>query len=265
MSSEFIDFLSGDGRWCIAVLEAYLDESGTHDGAPVLCVAGYAGNRRQWKAFGKEWFPTLKDSPLSIFHATDSECDRLRLPLASAIDKGNFMGIICATKPDIFNSPAFSQLKSQMGDAYAVCAITCAWGICLWSHEKKLGPVSFVYETGRPNADFVERALKALQRHNDPEVNIAAVSMVKKEECPYIATADFLSHVYGSKSYNKDDASWYNYLVRNGNVLYTEMTAHKLTEMSKLIKDDFIDKRRWKRLQRIIRRFNEKSSIKLTL
>ena len=175
------------------------------------------------------------------------------------------MGIICATKPGVFNSQAYGQLKSQMGDAYSVCAITCAWGICKIAHEKKLGPVSFVYETGRPNADFVERAIKALQRHNDPEVNIASISMVKKEECPYVTTADFLSHVYGSKSYNANDAHWYDYLVRNGNVLHTELTEDKLDEMSKLIKEHFTDKRQWKRIKRTIDRFNETNSIKFTL
>ena len=70
MYSDIINFLSGNGRFFTAMIEAYLDESGTHAGAPVLCVAGYAGNRRQWKNFGKEWFPACKDSPHSIFHAT---------------------------------------------------------------------------------------------------------------------------------------------------------------------------------------------------
>jgi hypothetical protein len=255
MYSDIINFLSGNGRWHIVMLEAYLDESGTHKGAPVLCVAGYWGNRQQWGAFEKEWFPKIEGSPHSFFHAENSKCDQLRLPLAEAIDKGKLKGIICSTKPGTFNYSASEQLKSQMGDAYAVCAVTCAWIICQWSYDNKKESVSFAYETGRPNADFVNKALIAQQRLNDPEVNIANVSMVKKEECPHIATADFLSHVYGST--NADDIAWYDYLVRNGNILYTEITSDKLNEMSKLIKDHYINQRRWKELKRIMRRQEE--------
>jgi hypothetical protein len=35
------------------MLEAYLDESGIHDGAPVCIVAGYFGDQSQMKKLGK--------------------------------------------------------------------------------------------------------------------------------------------------------------------------------------------------------------------
>jgi hypothetical protein len=253
-SREYIDFLSLHGRGCIAVLYAYLDESGTHAGAPVLCVAGYVGNRKQWLAFDKEWLPKLKDSGISSFHAVESECDRLRLPLASAIvDKGNFMGTICSVKPDIYNTYATQELKNSMGNAYAACAVSCAWVICDYAYRNNLGPVTFVYEIGQPNADFVVRAIKTLALHKDPEMNIVGVSLGRKEECVPLAAADFLSHVYGSSSYDKNSVDWYNYLVRTKKIYLTKLTPEQLVNMSKISNEYIDEKRSLKELKRIMR------------
>jgi len=259
MSTEMIDFLSGDGRRCIAVLYAYLDESGTHNGASVLCVAGYVGNRKQWLSFEKAWNSNFKDSEVAIFHAVDSNCDRLRPSLASAIDKGKFMGMICSVSPSVFNNHASIKLKSQLGNAYANCAITCAYGICKWAYKKKLDPVTFVYEMGQPNADFVVRALKALAIHKDPEINIAHIGLGRKNDFPALATADFLSHVYGND--NKNDIDWYNYLVRDSNILHTELNSEKLIKMSDILEDHYVSERRIKELKRIMR-FKENYAIR---
>ena len=54
-----------------AMIEAYIDESGIHEGAKVCVVAGYFGGRGQWRRFESEWLRLLKgyDIPLSDFHA----------------------------------------------------------------------------------------------------------------------------------------------------------------------------------------------------
>jgi len=56
------------------MIEAYLDESGIHDGAKVCVVGGYYGTQAAWRKFEKEWnkiiadYPGLKDRG---FHAKD--------------------------------------------------------------------------------------------------------------------------------------------------------------------------------------------------
>jgi hypothetical protein len=56
-----------------AMIEAYLDESGIHDGAAVCVIAGYFGGRGQWKRFETSWRSALAkfDVPLHEFHAKD--------------------------------------------------------------------------------------------------------------------------------------------------------------------------------------------------
>lgn len=57
----------------LAMIEAYLDESGIHDGATVCVISGYFGGRGQWKRFEEAWRNALKQSqvPLGEFHAKE--------------------------------------------------------------------------------------------------------------------------------------------------------------------------------------------------
>jgi hypothetical protein len=55
------------------MLDAYLDESGIHDGAAVCVISGYYGGRGQWKKFEALWRKSLAqfNVPLEKFHAKD--------------------------------------------------------------------------------------------------------------------------------------------------------------------------------------------------
>ena len=56
------------------MIEAYLDESGIHDGASVCVVAGYYGTQAAWRKFEKEWNKLIADYPELTdrgFHAKD--------------------------------------------------------------------------------------------------------------------------------------------------------------------------------------------------
>ena len=57
------------------MLNAYLDESGIHDGAQVCVVAGYFGKKGPWRKLEASWKATLEQKdfrvPLKEFHAKD--------------------------------------------------------------------------------------------------------------------------------------------------------------------------------------------------
>lgn len=55
------------------MIDAYLDESGIHDGAAVCVIAGYFGGRGQWRIFDENWRHTLSSHGLALadFHAKD--------------------------------------------------------------------------------------------------------------------------------------------------------------------------------------------------
>jgi len=53
-----------------AMIDAYLDESGIHDGAAYCVIAGYFGGRGQWRKFEKSWKQLLREFrvPMEKFH-----------------------------------------------------------------------------------------------------------------------------------------------------------------------------------------------------
>jgi len=56
------------------MLEAYMDESGIHDGAHACVIAGYWGSKKKWRRFEKRWPEILKDAnepSLKEFHSTE--------------------------------------------------------------------------------------------------------------------------------------------------------------------------------------------------
>ena len=58
----------------IAVLKVFMDESGTHEGSPVVTVSAYFGKPREWERFTKHW--NRQKRPIRVFHAAD--CANLR-------------------------------------------------------------------------------------------------------------------------------------------------------------------------------------------
>lgn len=69
--SGFLAFLGEHDRpgALIAVFGAYSDESGTHDGSPIMTVAMYLGRREAWDAFENGWAAdVLLNGRLSYFH-----------------------------------------------------------------------------------------------------------------------------------------------------------------------------------------------------
>lgn len=59
---------SNDGL--VAVFKTYIDESGIHEGSPVVTVAAYMARPKQWQAFTSAWRRAIK--PIKIYHATDA-------------------------------------------------------------------------------------------------------------------------------------------------------------------------------------------------
>jgi hypothetical protein len=211
---------SGNGRRLVAVIEVFMDESGTHAGSPILCVAACAGTQAHWEKFLSLW--QEKD-----FHAQDAKFEPLKSKLADAFDESELEAIVTWVKPDEFRQYANQTLKNNLGNAYALCAFACAVGIRRLAQEFGAGPVSFVIEAGQPNATFVEGTLKAMM--DDPANGIAAVGLARKSEFVQLVTADFLAHSCATSN------EWYTRLRKGGGVAHEHLTAAKLERISRKI------------------------------
>lgn len=69
---DIADSILGYGQGLIAVLHhAYFDESGTHDGAPVMSFGAYLFTSDQARKFSRDWAKDLKRLGLPFAHMTD--------------------------------------------------------------------------------------------------------------------------------------------------------------------------------------------------
>jgi hypothetical protein len=64
-------------------VESYMDDSGSHDGAPVCIIAGYFGGHRRWLRFEEQWKGVLESYGVKEFHSKifwgrDSDGRRLK-------------------------------------------------------------------------------------------------------------------------------------------------------------------------------------------
>jgi hypothetical protein len=164
------------------VVTVFLDESGTDDKGVCVTVAGFYGDNDQWKTFCDLWKPSSER-----FHALNSNS---RFPkLCEAIEASKIHGVFITIWKSDYKALTTEHMKSFIGNCYAVCALLCAMQIC---EEVKNVPISFVYELGQPNFEFVKRILDAMMDSGDHR--ISSVTGAKKSEFIELHAADFVSH-----------------------------------------------------------------------
>lgn len=164
------------------MLTAFLDESGTDDRGVCVTVAGFYGDESQWQLFRDLWKPHSKG-----FHALNSS-SRFG-PLCEAIEASKIQGIFVTVWKATYKALANEHMKSFVGNSYAICAFLCAMQIC---QEINGVPVSFAYELGQPNFNFVKRILEAMM--DSGEYSMASVVGAKKVDFIELHPADFVSH-----------------------------------------------------------------------
>ena len=184
-SQHLSTMLLCDGKRGLAVLTAFLDESGTHAGAPVVAVAGFYGNAEQWRAFRRMWEPHSAD-----FHAKDKS--RKYPILVEAIDSSGINGILVTLGKNSYRANSTAQMISQLGNEYSLCAFECALGICRFADS----PTAFVFEQGQPNFKFVMGVL--LDMLDAGDTRISSVTPARKEDFIELHPADFVSHLASS-------------------------------------------------------------------
>jgi hypothetical protein len=105
----------------LAMLEAYFDESGIHDGAAICVIAGYFGYAAHWKAQEIKWRNVLDSYhfPLKDFHARAMVGSRQYQPmleeLALSLSKSSIYPVFAGIIVDDFNSFSEKQRRFMTG------------------------------------------------------------------------------------------------------------------------------------------------------
>ncbi len=118
----------------VAVLKAYMDESGTHAGSPVVTVGLYVSKPRIWQAWTKDWNATKR--PIKVYHAVDAhnrtgEFKGMDRPTRNAfvakllpvLARHPIMGIAVGINMTAFHKAMkpHPELRAMFGTPYAAC------------------------------------------------------------------------------------------------------------------------------------------------
>jgi hypothetical protein len=206
---EFIDFLSGEDKRGVAMVEAYFDESGIHFGAPLVVVAGWIGDRKTWKSFTKKWITILRKAGIQYFHSTDPKCEPLKPKLFNAIIKRDLMGMAWSVNPLVFKEIASNKYMSRFGNAYSTCAFSVAGLVSQMAKILGYTSVAIVYEDGQTNTEFISQTLTAMKAEPvDHRLgSITFINKIHPNGIP-LQASDFLAHAVGT-----NETKWINQFI----------------------------------------------------
>lgn len=235
VSPQLVALFSGDGKRIVVVMEAFMDESGTHKGSPTVSVAAVVGAHWQWRRFLSFWDDRY-------FHAKDPRCAPRKHGLFEAMQDSELKSFVAWIKPEDYRAHATAHFRSGLGNAYAVCAFASAMGVCKFCRDNNLGKIAFVLESGQPNVEFVRQTLEYMQTKE--RYRIASVAVANKKDFVQLCTADFVAHSRTS------DEEWFGFLYDSGRVSQDHITSEKLARMSSQITEAV---NRFKRNRRLLR------------
>jgi hypothetical protein len=162
------------------MLEAYFDDSGTHDESPIVVVGGLLGTTEQWMYLDDHWRPLL-DAPLEgkpklkQFHlshcaALDGEfsgykrpeSDHLRWKFRKIIVDAGLRSISYGIQTAAWNRHVKGKYRKLLGgSAEAFCVAACVRAAFQEAAKKRQDIVSVTFDQGRNTPQLAEWADKA--------------------------------------------------------------------------------------------------------
>lgn len=196
----------------MGVIHAYFDESGTHEGSRVMCVAGYLFAANDAKRFNDAWGAALRQAGLPYFRM--SECAggggqfkdwapkrraALAKTLIALIRRRMMHGFAVSMSPAEYAATAPPGWAELYGGAYTVCLEMALVQIGKWARRTQYkGRIAYFFEAGhrlqgQANAEMNSLATKPLQCE---AVRYASHTFTSKDAVRPFDAADYLAWHY---------------------------------------------------------------------
>ena len=188
-------------------VEAYFDESGSHDGSAVLCVAGYLIDSDGVPAFNQEWSAVLLQKGLTHFHMKDcahgngefrhlSKQDRVWVAqrLIEIIKSHVIRGIGAMMVASVYEK--LMPYHHNLGGAYNYCIWHCLEGVGIWADEAGFdGSTSYFFEGGHKSQSEANRIMSLAFGEGEArkKFRYSSHSFVDKKKVPGVQAADLLA------------------------------------------------------------------------
>lgn len=204
---RMVDILAGGESDVVAFLECYFDESGSHEGSPVLCLAGYLFEKEQCKALDLGWKTVLDRYILPFFHMVscahgNHPFDHLnrdqriqaQKDVIALINQHALLGLAAAVNENDYWR-MFGQ-NSPGGTPYSFLCWQILAGIRSWINRTNFdGRVAYFYEAGHDSEGEADALMKRIFRHPNLRegYRYAGHAFVDKQQVRPVQTADILA------------------------------------------------------------------------
>jgi hypothetical protein len=191
----------------LSLIKVAMDESGVHDGSPVLTVGAYVTRPAQWREWTKRW--NVAKRPIKVFHAVDcanfagefkgwtaEQRDPLVIRLLDVLRESDIPGCVIGIHMDEFRKAmaGHDDLLAIFGNPYAACFHWVAQTIInvaiqIGSAER----IAFVHECN----DYRREALEAfawIKRKGNPGDRIIGLQFAEKLDYIPLQAADVLAY-----------------------------------------------------------------------
>jgi len=213
MSRTFL----ADQDGAVAVLKVFMDETGTHDGAPMVAVGAVIADARVWREWTKDWDRAKK--PAKVYHATD--CANLRgewegwsavhrdeyvKALLPVIAKHQLRGVVVGIDMPAYEKAmaAHPHLKGMFGTPYSGCfqwAVQSIIGDAINSNRKQR--VAFVHEENAYKGEALE-AFDWVRRNKARSEAMVSFSFGSKADYVPLQAADIVAYEGAKAVRNKN-------------------------------------------------------------
>jgi hypothetical protein len=205
--ARLLDILLPSGGYTVQLIEAYFDESGSHEGSPVLCVAGYIIEKDACVKLDSDWAEVLEKFKLPFFRM--SSCahgtkpfDVLAKPERIEVEKQLIAitrqsisyGIAITVEPKTFEKiiPA----SPEIGSAYSVLAHACLTAVKSWANETQYaGDIAYFFESGHKSQSEANAIMERLFRIPKLRADhrYASHTFADKQKVRALQAADFIA------------------------------------------------------------------------
>ncbi|WP_112606800.1 DUF3800 domain-containing protein [Rhizobium sp. WW22] len=190
-------------------IQAFFDESGSHDGSPVLGIAGYIFRKSEATKLGHEWRKILKWKNIPYFHMVDcahgnehfanlTKQERIDVEskLIELIKKRSIQGFAVTIIESEFKQvlKELPEIKKVYDSAYSFSVHVILAGVLAWIGENpRAGEISYFFEAGHSSASNANSVMNELFNQKQNEYRYAGHGFVEKMKSPAVQAADLLA------------------------------------------------------------------------
>jgi hypothetical protein len=191
-----------------AVVTCYLDESGTHEGAPIAVVGGLLLNQQGFQKLDEAWPQILtKSSILPPLHMSEFRRPNGRLAYVSVdqrralftdlvrvINENKIYSIAASLTAEHFQKYFDKQFRRETMSMYGMCFILCAHANYLLTQQNQYDEkIPFLMDSGNQYAEHVRAAHAAMQEEGWKTMRVGSLTFDRDEDWFPLQAADLIA------------------------------------------------------------------------